>query len=29
MTANGRKSLTKETEQWQRQILAISRILEA
>ncbi|MGA9473887.1 MAG: PadR family transcriptional regulator [Terriglobales bacterium] len=29
MTANGRKALTKETEQWQRQILAISRILEA
>jgi len=29
MTANGHKALTKETEQWQRQILAISRILEA
>jgi PadR family transcriptional regulator PadR len=29
MTANGRKALSKETEQWQRQILAISRILEA
>jgi PadR family transcriptional regulator, regulatory protein PadR len=29
MTANGRKALTTETEQWQRQILAISRILEA
>jgi PadR family transcriptional regulator PadR len=29
LTANGRKALTAETEQWQRQILAISRILEA
>jgi transcriptional regulator len=29
LTANGRKALTTETEQWQRQILAISRILEA
>jgi len=29
MTANGRKALTTGTEQWQRQILAISRILEA
>jgi transcriptional regulator len=29
MTANGHKALTKETEQCQRQILAISRILEA
>lgn len=28
LTANGRKALTTETEQWQRQILAISRILE-
>ena len=29
LTANGSKALTAETEQWQRQILAISRILEA
>ena len=29
LTANGRKALTTETEEWQRQILAISRILEA
>jgi len=29
LTANGRKALTAETDQWQRQILAISRILEA
>lgn len=29
LTVNGRKALTAETEQWQRQILAISRILEA
>jgi PadR family transcriptional regulator PadR len=29
MTAKGRKALTTETEQWQRRILAISRILEA
>jgi transcriptional regulator len=29
LTANGRKALTTGTEQWQRQILAISRILEA
>jgi PadR family transcriptional regulator, regulatory protein PadR len=29
MTAKGRKALTNETEQWQRQIAAISRILEA
>jgi PadR family transcriptional regulator PadR len=29
LTANGRKALAAETEQWQRQILAISRILEA
>ena len=29
LTANGRKALTSETEQWQRQIAAISRILEA
>src|SRR3954453_13523639 len=29
MTTNGRKALTAETEQWQRQILAVSRILEA
>ncbi|HEY6491487.1 MAG: PadR family transcriptional regulator [Terracidiphilus sp.] len=29
LTANGRKALTTETERWQRQILAISRILEA
>jgi len=29
LTASGRKALTAETEQWQRQILAISRILEA
>jgi PadR family transcriptional regulator PadR len=27
LTAKGRKALTAETEQWQRQILAISRIL--
>jgi DNA-binding PadR family transcriptional regulator len=29
LTPNGRKALTAETEQWQRQIMAISRILEA
>jgi len=29
LTATGRKALTAETEQWQRQITAISRILEA
>ena len=29
LTANGRKALTAETEQWQRQILSISRIIEA
>ncbi len=29
LTAKGRKALAAETEQWQRQILAISRILEA
>jgi len=29
LTANGRKALTMETAEWQRQILAISRILEA
>lgn len=29
LTAKGRKALITETEQWQRQILAISRILEA
>jgi DNA-binding PadR family transcriptional regulator len=29
LTARGRKALIAETEQWQRQILAISRILEA
>ncbi len=29
LTAKGRKALTAETEQWQRQIAAISRILEA
>jgi PadR family transcriptional regulator PadR len=29
LTANGRKALTTETEEWQRQILAISSILEA
>jgi PadR family transcriptional regulator PadR len=29
LTANGRKALTTETEEWQRQILAISRILES
>ena len=29
LTATGRKALTSETEQWQRQIAAISRILEA
>ncbi len=29
LTAKGRKALTTETEEWQRQILAISRILEA
>jgi PadR family transcriptional regulator PadR len=29
LTANGRKALITETEQWQRQTLAISRILEA
>jgi len=29
LTAKGRKALASETEQWQRQIAAISRILEA
>ncbi|MDR5726056.1 MAG: PadR family transcriptional regulator [Terriglobia bacterium] len=29
LTASGRKALTSETEQWHRQIAAISRILEA
>ncbi len=29
LTAKGRKALTAETEQWQRQIGAIARILEA
>jgi transcriptional regulator len=29
LTASGRKALVTETEQWQRQTLAISRILEA
>jgi PadR family transcriptional regulator PadR len=29
LTANGRKALTAETQQWQRQIGAIARILEA
>ena len=29
LTAKDRKTLTRETEEWQRQILAISRILEA
>lgn len=29
LTAKGRKALTSETEQWQRQITAIARILEA
>ncbi|HMH14805.1 MAG TPA: PadR family transcriptional regulator [Edaphobacter sp.] len=29
LTANGRKALTAETDQWRRQISAISRILEA
>jgi PadR family transcriptional regulator, regulatory protein PadR len=29
LTANGRKALEAETEQWKRQISAISRILEA
>ena len=29
LTAKGRKALITETEQWQRQMLAISRILEA
>ena len=29
LTANGRKALITETEEWQRQTLAISRILEA
>jgi DNA-binding PadR family transcriptional regulator len=29
LTAKGRKSLTRETEQWQRQTAAIARILEA
>ena len=29
LTANGRKALISETGQWQRQALAISRILEA
>jgi transcriptional regulator len=29
LTAKGRKALSKETEQWQRQSIAIARILEA
>jgi PadR family transcriptional regulator PadR len=29
LTANGRKALVTERKQWQRQILAISRILDA
>jgi PadR family transcriptional regulator, regulatory protein PadR len=29
LTANGRRALVAETEQWQRQTLAIARILEA
>ena len=29
LTAKGRKALVSETEQWQRQIAAIARILEA
>jgi PadR family transcriptional regulator PadR len=29
LTAKGRKALSSETEQWQRQISAIARILEA
>ena len=29
LTAKGRRSLSAETEQWQRQIGAIARILEA
>ena len=29
LTARGRKALTAETEQWERQISAIARILEA
>ncbi len=29
LTANGRKALVTERDQWQRQILAISRILDA
>jgi len=29
LTASGRKALTAETKQWQRQTAAISRILEA
>jgi PadR family transcriptional regulator PadR len=29
LTAKGRKALTAETEQWERQIAAIARILEA
>ena len=29
LTAKGRRALTAETEQWQRQIAAIGRILEA
>ena len=29
LTSKGRKALITETEQWQRQIMAISRILEA
>lgn len=29
LTASGRKALTAETDQWQRQIAAIARILEA
>jgi PadR family transcriptional regulator PadR len=29
LTAKGRKALTSETEQWNRQITAIARILEA
>ena len=29
LTASGRKALVKETEDWQRQVSAISRVLEA
>jgi PadR family transcriptional regulator, regulatory protein PadR len=29
LTAKGRKALTSETEQWQRQITAVARILKA